>query len=134
MGQVARALHDAALYKHSVRIRSPRPNFLQAEDIAAQYLEFGPVERAVEWLTRSQDPSDRHARERLDLLAKAYEKPGNTGKAYRHAKRYVDALSALDETAGSYSDLASHAEYMADLRTQHGRKYSFWQLVDGSAR
>jgi len=233
-----------------VRIHSPKPNSLQAEKIAAQYLEFGPVERAVEWLTTPRDPADRHARERLDLLAQAYEKLGDTdalretrrrlaeeslsaerfseyaallpskeraaarraalerarqsdapvaaaqfmlelgeadlaaatvlrlrdrldsefygsllplaqhlqkaghplpaiacyraltdqilqqgrSKAYRHAKRYVDALSALDKTVDGYADLGSHAEYMASLRAQHGRKYSFWQLLGERTR
>ena len=55
MGQVACALGDVALYERSVRIRSPQPNSLQAAEIEKQYLRFGPVERAVEWLTRTDD-------------------------------------------------------------------------------
>ena len=248
MGQVARALGDADLYERSVRIHSPQPNALQANDIAEQYLRFGPVERALEWLTGSEDCSDRSSDARLDLLAQAYEKLGNrealvdarrrlaerslsaerfaeyasllssdasdaarqqaleraerssdpvaaglflldlgapdqasalvlrlrerlgsafyehfltlakgldaagrslpavvcyraltdqilTGgrsKAYRHAKRYVDRLSALDPSVHDYRDLSDHAEYLVHLRERHGRKFSFWKLFEGS--
>jgi hypothetical protein len=78
IGQLATALGDAALYEHSVTMRSPRPNRLQANDIAEQYLRFGPVARAVEWLTAEDDDerSEPSAR-RLDLLAQPYEKLGD---------------------------------------------------------
>jgi len=249
MGQVARALGDAALYERSVRIRSRQPNAIQANDIAEQYLRFGPVERALEWLTRSEDGSERSSDERLDLLAQAYEKLGNQealvdarrrlaerslstqrfaeyvsllspeksdaarqqaleraerssdpvaagrflldlgapdqasavvlrlresmgsafyehllslakrldeagrplpavacyraltdqiltagrSNAYRHAKRYVDRLSALDPSVDDYRDLSRHSEYLVHLRERHGRKFSFWQLFEGAA-
>jgi hypothetical protein len=94
MGQVARALGDAALYERSVRLYSARPNSLQAENIAAQYLRFGPVERAVEWLTRPEDRQQGH-RERLDLLAQAYEKLGQTELLLDARRRLAEeALSA----------------------------------------
>jgi hypothetical protein len=54
-------------------------------------------------------------------------------KAYGHAKRYVDRLSALDSSVGDYSNLASHAQYLAQLRERHRRKFSFWQLFEASA-
>ena len=249
MGQVARVLEDAALYERSVRIRSPQPNALQANDIAKQYLRFGPVERALEWLTRSDDRSERTSDERLDLLAQAYEKLGNRealvdvrrrlaersfsterfaeyvallssdernaarkqaleraersnapvaaglflldlgapdqasavvlrlreclgasfyesllslakaleqpgrplpaiacyraltdqiltkgrSEAYRHAKRYVDRLSALDPSVDDYRDLSRHREYLVHLRERHGRKFSFWRLFERAA-
>jgi len=248
MGQVACALGDAALYERSVRIRSPEPNALQAEDIAKQYLRFGPAERAIEWLTRPEDRTDRHRRERLDLLAEAYERLGQSdalldarrrlserslsperfaeyaallpdderdaarraaldraersdravaaarfllalgederaaalvlhrhdqlgdafygdllelaqhlekagrplpaiacyrtltdqileqgrSKAYRHAQRYVDRLAQLDTTVDDHGDLPTHAQYIAGLRQHRGRKYSFWNRIDGA--
>jgi hypothetical protein len=250
MGQVACALGDAALYERSVTIRSPRPNGLQAAEIAEQYLRFGPVERAIEWLTRSDAAaSEHHASKRLDLLARAYEKLGDRqalldvrrrlhesslsaelfsayaellspdqrdaarrqaleraersdspvtagfflldlgaderaaalvlrlrehlsgafyahllslaqrlekaghplpavacyraltdqilgegrSKAYRHARRYVDRLSALDRSVDDYRDLPTHPQYLAHLRERHGRKFSFWRLFEESA-
>lgn len=248
MGQVARALGDAALYERSVTIRSPQPNALQAVGIAEQYLRFGPVERAVEWLTRFDVLSEHGAGQRLDLLAQAYERLGDRealldvrrrlaerslsaklfaeyasllspderdaalqqaleratrsnepvtaalflldldapeqaaalvlrlrerltsafyehllslarrleevgdpltavacyraltdqilvggrSKAYHHAKRYVDRLSALDPSVRDYRDLPTHSDYLAHLRKRHGRKFSFWQLFERS--
>ena len=79
MGQVACALQDASLYERSVRIRSPRPNSLQAANIAEQYLRFGPAEKAVEWLTRSGSDSTADV-ERPDLLERAYEALGGHPK------------------------------------------------------
>jgi hypothetical protein len=250
MGQVACALGDAALYERSVRIRSPRPNALQADDIAAQYLRFGPVERAVEWLTGAAGDSLSSRDERLDLLAQAYEKLGNRqalldtrrklaersnspelffeyaallpveerevargqaleramrsddpvsaarfllaldepdrasalvlrrtdgltssyyreildlaqglekaarplpavacyralveqilaearSKAYGHARRYVDRLTALHPSVSDYGELPSHADYLAQLRLQHGRKHSFWRLFTAESK
>ena len=101
MGQVARALGDAALYERSVRIRSPHPNSLQATRIAEQYLRFGPVERAVEWLTRFEDRSGRDL-ERLDLLAQAYEK-------LEDREGLVDARRRLSESSLSAELFAEYA-------------------------
>jgi hypothetical protein len=47
--------------------------------------------------------------------------------ACRHARRYLDRLSALDSSVSDYGDLASHADYLQQLRERHGRKRSFWQ-------
>ena len=76
MGQIACVLRDAVLYERSVRIRSPRPNRLQAEAIAERYLRFGPVERALGWLSGNDDGSEPASEKRLDLLARVYEKLG----------------------------------------------------------
>jgi hypothetical protein len=50
--------------------------------------------------------------------------------AYRHAKRYVERLAALDASVHDYRDPATHAEYVAHLRDRHRRKSSFWQLFE----
>ena len=249
LGRVARALRDAVLYEQSVRARAPEPSAVQAEDIAARYLEFGPVRRAVEWLTRAPTPPGHPVQERLDLLARAYEKLGDAAalrdvrrrcaeeslsakrlaeytellpheereparravldracqsdrpvaaaelmlelgevdlaaatllrlrdhlgaqresdvlplaqhfeqagrplpavacyralvdqilrdgstQAYSRAKRYVDALTSLDEAVESYGDLDSHATHLARLRSLYRDRPSFWQLVDAAA-
>ena len=244
MGQVARAAGDAELYERSVRLHSPQPNSLQALEIAKQYVRFGPVDKAVQWLTGAAG-SGRDV-DRLDLLAEAYEKLGDRSrllevrrklwentlspqafreyiallppvqheearghavekashsddvvmgtslllslgesasaetlarrlrdrlvdvyythlvdlakqfeaaecalgavlclraltdqilaagrtKTYRHAKRYLDRLAALDGRVSDYRDLPDHRGYLEHLREAHGRKRSFWKLVD----
>jgi hypothetical protein len=127
MGQIARALKDAALYERSVRIRSPRPNELQAADIAQQYVEFGPVERAVKWLTRFGDTGlDETVLERLDLLAQAYEKIGNRDALLAVRRRIAErwlipeqflayvALLPEQERAGVREHAIERAEQSAD--------------------
>lgn len=109
MGQIARALGDAALYERSVRIHSPQPNALQANDIAEQYLRFGPVERALEWLTGSEDCSERSSGERLDLLAQAYEKLGNRA-ALVDVRRRIAERSLSVERFSEYASLLSPDE------------------------
>lgn len=52
-------------------------------------------------------------------------------RAYGHAARYLKRLAALDATVTSYAPAAAHEEYVAGLRQRHGRKYSFWQRVEG---
>ena len=244
MGQVARAAGDAELYQRSVRLHSPQPNSLQALEIAKQYIRFGPVDKAVPWLTGAAG-SGRDV-DRLDLLAEAYEKLGDRSgllevrrklwentlspeafceyiallppskheearghavekashsddvvmgtslllslgesasaealmwrlrdrlvdayythlidlgkqceaaecavgavlclraltdqilaagrtKTYRYAKRYLDRLGALDGRVSDYRDIPDHRGYLEHLREAHGRKRSFWKLVD----
>ena len=244
MGQVARAAGDAELYERSVRLHSPQPNSLQALEIAKQYVRFGPVEKAVQWLANVTG-SGRDL-DRLDLLAEAYEKLGDRSrllevrrqlwentlspeafreyiallppsqrdkasrhavekashsddvimgtslllslgesasaealarrlrdglvdayythlvelakqfeaaecalgavlclraltdqiltagrtKTYRYAKRYLDRLTALHSRVSDYREVPDHRGYLEHLRETHGRKRSFWKLVD----
>ena len=244
MGQVARAAGDADLYERSVRLHSPQPNALQALEIARQYVDFGPVEKAVQWLANV--PGSGRDLDRLDLLAEAYEKLGDRSrllevrrqlwentlspeafreyiallppsqrdkarrhavekashsddvvmgtslllsldestsaealvwrlrdrlvdapythlidlakrfeaadcavgavlclralidqilaagrtKTYRYAKRYLDRLAVLDDRVSDYREVPDHRGYLAHLRDTHGRKRSFWKLVD----
>ena len=244
MGQVARAAGDAELYERSVRLHSPQPNTLQALEIAKQYVRFGPVAKAVSWLTGAAGIG--RDVDRLDLLAEAYEKLGDCSrllevrrqlwehtlaaealreyitllppserdearrhavekashsddvirgtslllslgestradalawklhdrlidasytdliglakqfeaaecalsavlslraltdqilaagrtKTYRYAKRYLDRLTALDRRVSDYREAPDHRGYLEHLRETHGRKRSFWKLVD----
>ena len=115
MGQVACALGDASLYERSVRIHSPRPNSLQAEDIAEQYLRFGPVERAVEWLTRSEDRAEGRG-ERLELLAQAYEQLGNRELLLDARRRIAEETLSLDTFARYEALLPEHERPAARQR------------------
>ncbi len=52
-------------------------------------------------------------------------------RACRHAMRYVDRLASLDGRVNDYRGLPDHMGYLAQLREQHGRKRSFWHLLQG---
>jgi hypothetical protein len=114
MGQVARALGDAALYERSVRIRSPRLNELQAADVAEVYLRFGPVERVVELLAEG-DCEERFLDERLELLAQAYEKLGERA-ALLDVRRQLWERSLSAKRLREYAALLPPAEQEAARR------------------
>ncbi len=115
MGQIACVLRDSVLYERSVRIRSPRPNSLQAENIAEQYLRFGPVERALEWLIRFEDESEPTSEERLDLLARVYEKLGKV-------EALVDVRQRLAEHSLSGERFAEYASLLSPAAREAARK------------
>jgi hypothetical protein len=75
MGLVARALRDPILYEQSIRVHSPEPNALQANDIAEQYLFCGDGAAALRWL--GAECGENAQFERLDLLDRAYELLGD---------------------------------------------------------
>ena len=49
---------------------------------------------------------------------------------YRYAKRYLDRLAALDRRVSDFREVPDHRGYVEHLRDTHGRKRSFWKLVD----
>ena len=102
MGQVACALEDAELYERSVRIRSPRPNALQALGIADKYVRFGPVETAIAWLEQAED--DRRDHERLELLVQAHERLGDR-EALTQARRQLWERSLSAEAFEAHAAL-----------------------------
>ncbi|MEM9961812.1 MAG: DUF6880 family protein [Pseudomonadota bacterium] len=57
-------------------------------------------------------------------------------KAYPHGVRYLTTLKRLAPTAendpGWPTDLQCHADYVAELRTAHGRKAGFWNRVNAA--
>lgn len=63
-----------------------------------------------------------------DILARA------RAKAYGHGGRYLHRLSLLaadaEADAQRPEDFASHADYLAALKSAHGRKAKFWAAVD----
>lgn len=56
-------------------------------------------------------------------------------KAYGHGAGYLSALDRLaltsDADPARPADMPPHAEYLAALRRDHGRKGGFWALVEG---
>jgi hypothetical protein len=75
MGLVARALRDPRLYEQSILVHSPKPNALQAQRIAEEYLACGEGAGALSWLAGACDETTQF--ERLDLLDRAYELLGD---------------------------------------------------------
>jgi hypothetical protein len=60
----------------------------------------------------------------LSVLERGY------AKAYRYAARDLASASMLAPRLAPDGGLTSHAEFCATLKSRHGRKYAFWQLVD----
>jgi len=52
-------------------------------------------------------------------------------QAYTHAAAYLSELDQLAERADLGGAEPDPAEYRAGLRRRHGRKYGFWDLVEG---
>lgn len=56
---------------------------------------------------------------------------GAKSKRYRHAARHLAECQATDASTGDYGAIPSHSRFVEELKQKHGRKYGFWQLVDG---
>lgn len=54
--------------------------------------------------------------------------PSNSA-AYPHAARYYAALGRLSAQLPEQLPFEGHEAYMAQIKTRHGRKYSFWEFV-----
>ncbi len=62
----------------------------------------------------------------LSVLQRGYS------KAYRYAARDLASASIVAGRLPSDSGIPGHAAFHAELKAKHGRKYGFWQLVEGS--
>ncbi|MCG8313695.1 MAG: hypothetical protein MI976_10800 [Pseudomonadales bacterium] len=60
----------------------------------------------------------------LDLLNRGFN------KAYPHGARYLKALRTLDNKITSYRSLESHQQLEDFLLQKHGKKRSFWALIN----
>ena len=49
---------------------------------------------------------------------------------YKHAARHLGECSSLSSQIKDYGAIESHATYEAKLRREHGRKSSFWSLIE----
>jgi hypothetical protein len=59
------------------------------------------------------------------LLASILER--GVSKAYHHGARYLHRLNALAEGIRDWKGFTPHPAYFAELRSVHGRKWSFWK-------
>ncbi|MDR7299671.1 hypothetical protein J2X16_005041 [Pelomonas aquatica] len=51
-------------------------------------------------------------------------------RAYGHAARYLERLQLMSAT--DLAPLPSHEDFVAQLKSKHGRKTAFWSLVEGN--
>lgn len=56
---------------------------------------------------------------------------GGKAKRYRYAVRHLAECQSCDPAIGDYRGFPQHEQFIAALKQKHGRKYGFWQLVDG---
>ncbi|WP_022981332.1 DUF6880 family protein [Ideonella sp. B508-1] len=61
----------------------------------------------------------------LNILERAYS------PAYRHAARHLERLQLM--SSADLAPLPSHDDFLAQLRSKHGRKTAFWSLVAGQS-
>jgi Family of unknown function (DUF6880) len=52
----------------------------------------------------------------------------NRVKRYRHAARHLAECDSLAAAIGDFGDFESHEQYTARLKSEHGRKTSFWTV------
>lgn len=89
---------------------------------------------AYEVLTEAADALDAGHPLAATLLRRAMiEDVLNNARAkrYRHAARHLADCQSRDPAIGDYGDAPGHEQFVAALRQAHGRKYGFWQLVEG---
>ena len=52
-------------------------------------------------------------------------------KAYGYAARDLASASMIADRLSADSGIPAHATFHAELKARHGRKYGFWQIVEG---
>jgi len=55
---------------------------------------------------------------------------GAKSKRYRYAAKHLASCAQAEAMISDHQGQQSHAEFVAQLRDQHGRKHGFWSLVD----
>jgi hypothetical protein len=56
---------------------------------------------------------------------------GGKSKRYRYAAQHLAECQTADAAIEDYGDHPSHETFVSKLREKHGRKYGFWDLVNG---
>ena len=112
-------------------------------------LKIGAADKAEALVVSRMDELPEHFYEHLITIAGLFEEQecllGATvcyrnlllqilnkarSKAYFHAARYLGKLSKLANTITRFQPLSDHEEFVRNLHETHGRKKSFWKLVD----
>lgn len=56
---------------------------------------------------------------------------GAKSSRYRHAARHLEECRICAATLQEFAGFPSHAAFLAGLKLRHGRKYGFWEIVEG---
>jgi hypothetical protein len=56
---------------------------------------------------------------------------GAKSKRYRHAARHLAECQIADAAIIDYGTFPTHVSFVEGLKKKHGRKYGFWELVEG---
>ncbi|MGN7871516.1 DUF6880 family protein [Paracoccus sp. 22332] len=56
---------------------------------------------------------------------------GGKAKRYRHAARHLAECQSCHLAINDHGSFPTHEQFVAALKQRHGRKYGFWQLVEG---
>lgn len=56
---------------------------------------------------------------------------GNKTRRYTHAARLLADCRSCAMAVEDFADVPSHERFLATLRQKHGRKYGFWDIVEG---
>ncbi|MFN3524642.1 MAG: DUF6880 family protein [Paracoccus sp. (in: a-proteobacteria)] len=107
------------------------------------------LDRAARMITARADELDGNAYETLTAAADALDAGyplaatlvrramiedalnGSKSKRYRYAARHLAECQSGDAAIADYGNVPDHDQFVATLRQKHGRKYGFWQLVEG---
>jgi hypothetical protein len=54
----------------------------------------------------------------------------NRSSRYKHAARHLLSCASLSAKVETFGGLEPHDAYVARLRREHGRKSSFWSLLN----
>lgn len=56
---------------------------------------------------------------------------GSKTKRYRHAARHLAECQSCAAVLEDYGNFPDHGQFLAALKQKHGRKYGFWDMVQG---
>ena len=56
---------------------------------------------------------------------------GSKTKRYPHAARYLQECQVNAAVVGDFGSFPDHDQFLAALKQKHGRKYGFWDMVEG---
>ncbi len=111
-----------------------------APDVARRLIDADRLEEALGILQRARAAEKgktfRASRYELDevyedCLQRMGMLEGAKSKRYRHAARHLEERRTCAVFIQDFAGFPTHAEFLAGLKLLHGRKYGFWEIVEG---